>query len=71
MKLPELVDGRNVFKGEGEVIGRAHLVNDSNKHFYHNQTRDKKNCVFCWTMGKNGPGDRDLHWIPENQLVFY
>lgn len=71
-KLMDLVDGRDFFQQEGEVIRKAILIH-SGKHVYVSSIKNKRNedLLMTFTMRPNYPMERDSSWVPSDQLKFY
>ena len=72
-KLPDLVDGRDIFLQAGEVIKKAKLVH-GDKHVYVsiNKPRKKGKIKYYSTFEMpESPTERWTMWVPEDQLEFY
>lgn len=72
-KLPDLVDGRDVFLQANEVIKKAKL-RAGDKHVYvsiSNVRRRGKIKYYSTFEKPESPTERWTMWVPEDQLEFY
>lgn len=72
--LPDLVDGRDIFLREGEVLSKASFIYDENLQWYISNLspvkyRGQQEYLLCFKMGSD-PGVRITQYVNRDQLVF-